>query len=146
MKLLVSVFLIFLSIRIHAGSYGDSYGAHPRAQGMASAVTSFVNNCSARFTILLDLVERTNKNSVRRKKSPPTEPNNQTNINQGNLGRSGFHELCLSYNHVTPIQQTSLERRERFANTKDHFGSFGVTLNLNEIYDSEESYVLASIF
>ncbi|MCZ8341730.1 MAG: outer membrane protein transport protein [Leptospira sp.] len=136
MKPLVSIFLIILTVRIHAGSYGDSYGAHPRAQGMASAVTSFVNNCSAPFYNPAGL-GRKNEQELREEKKnlAQTDPNNQTNVNQSNLGRSGFHEICLSYNHVTPIQQTSLERRERFANTKDHYGSFGVTLNLNEVYD-----------
>ncbi|TGK28777.1 aromatic hydrocarbon degradation protein [Leptospira gomenensis] len=43
------LFGIVLRNDLHAGSYGDIYGAHPAAAGMGSAVTAIVNNSSAVF-------------------------------------------------------------------------------------------------
>jgi hypothetical protein len=47
MKYLVSIFLQIFILNLEAGDYGDIYGAHPAANGMANAVVSSVNNSSA---------------------------------------------------------------------------------------------------
>ena len=46
-KVLFLVLLQTINTYMYAGDYGDIYGAHPAANGMANAVTATVNNSSS---------------------------------------------------------------------------------------------------
>ena len=48
-KELFLILLLTLNTYMYAGDYGDIYGAHPAANGMANAVTATVNNSSSVF-------------------------------------------------------------------------------------------------
>jgi hypothetical protein len=48
-KKIFLILLLTLNTYMYAGDYGDIYGAHPAANGMANAVTATVNNSSSVF-------------------------------------------------------------------------------------------------
>ncbi|GBF50412.1 transporter, Ompp1/FadL/TodX domain protein [Leptospira ryugenii] len=124
MKRPILILILFLlPVILIAGSYGDVYGGFPRQSGMAGAVSSFVNNSSSPFYNIAGLARKNEQELIREKSADPTKEE-----------RQGFHELSLSYNYVDPRISTNLARRESLSETKDHHLTFGLTLNLNEIY------------
>lgn len=134
-----------------AGSYGDIYGAHPAATGMAGAVTATVNNSSAVFYNVAGL-GRLNEADLfmgrmeegEKEKNPSTElavPGyNQKDglFKQGPLPRSSknYHEVTFLGTYANPTIRTNAPTSQDIKKPHDSFVGLGMTMNLNEMFDT----------
>ncbi len=135
--ILLTTLLIQPSI-LTAGNYFDIYGAHPRANGMANAVTSFVNDVSAIFynPAGLGMPLRLENFYSLLEKNDNTDDKKNTQENQLDVLPEGFvnklkyighsfvsplknypktrsktpiHEISIGYNYAKPVNKVNFE-------------------------------------
>ncbi|MCC5814704.1 MAG: outer membrane protein transport protein [Leptospira sp.] len=162
---IVFSYLIILK-SLDAGSYGDTYGAHPAANARGNAVNAVVSGSAAVFynpaglarisdsdLAILDQDKRKSPN-----KSPEVESSDYSEFpwymetayiaydsvtkdilanKESQRANRNVHEIAIQYNYAQPRLTTSVPNPDRLEGENDHYVGLGLALDFGNFYNLE---------
>lgn len=166
-KLLILGICLMGNAALYAGSYGDTYGAHPGATARGNAVNATVSGSAAVFYNPAGLGRLSDSDLAlldwERKKNPEKFPNRNPGedyseypwyleagytaidaVTQDLLANperprpsQNVHELAIQYNYAMPRLTTSAPNPDRLLDEKDHYVGLGLALDFGNLYNLE---------
>jgi len=165
---IIYLLIIFISFStLKAGNYFDVYGAHPRSNGMANAVSSFINDVSATFynpaglgmpsrlESYYSFLEKNDNTDDKKDESKDQLPEQligklkylgmafATPLKQYPKIRSQtpIHELTFSGNYAKPVNHVKFDLYDPASpdlkKIHDSYVALGLSLNINSFFDFE---------
>jgi hypothetical protein len=131
-KFSIAITLLILVKSLKAGSYGDSYGAHPSANARGNAVNAIVSGSAAVFYNPAGLARLSDSDLALLDMEKPLERNNDEETMRPSRN---VHELAIQYNYAMPRLTTSIPNPDRLEGENDNYVGLGLALDFGNFYN-----------